>query len=451
MALPPAARFGYRDGTHGVRRAGECDAMATSRPSARGTLAATLRAIHERFVTGDIDPAFLESTPLRREVAESWRRSLAGGVDPDCVTEQAVSDDVSRLREAHPLSSAMPIIRQLLVEDAAESGVVVAVTAADGTLLWVEGDRNARRRAEAMNFAPGADWSERAAGTNAPGTALALDRAIQIRGSEHFARVVQPWSCTAVPIHARDNGALIGALDLTGGIRVVSPQTLALVRATAVAVENHLALLRLTAATTESTGTARLTVLGSNRARWVVTDEHGRSHATTLTGRHADILVLLTRHPEGLTADHLALLLDDKDLDVVTVRAEMSRLRRVIGSDFVESRPYRLLKPVTSDAGDVFDALRAGDVAEALSQYSGELLPQSVSPAIARLRTELSSSLRGAVMSAGNLALLRRWLDLPQGRDDRHGWRLLHDSAQAGSVARAQARGHLAGLDFDLA
>jgi len=42
--------------------------------------------------------------------------------------------------------------------------------------------------------------------------------------------------------------------------------------------------------------------------------------STTLTGRHADILVLLSRHPEGLSADHLAVLLDDKDLVVVTVR-----------------------------------------------------------------------------------------------------------------------------------
>jgi GAF domain len=420
--------------------------------TARGTLAATLRTIHEQFVTGDIDPACLESSPLRREVAESWRRSLAGGVDPDCITEQVVSDDVARLRDAHQLSSAMPIIRQLLVDDAAQSGVVVAVTAADGTLLWVEGDRTARRRAEAMNFVPGADWSERAAGTNAPGTALALDRAVQIRGSEHFARVVQPWSCTAVPIHA--GGALLGAIDLTGGTRVVSPQTLALVRATAIAVENHLALLRLTGATPESPSTARLTVLGSNRPQWAVTDECGQSHATTLTGRHADILVLLSRHPEGLTADHLALLLDEKDLDVVTVRAEMSRLRRVVGTDLIASKPYRLLKPIASDAGDVHDALRAGDVAKALARYSGELLPQSVSPAIARLRLELSTSLREAVMtgsSSGNLRLLRRWLDLPEGRDDRHGWRLLHDHAEAGSAARAQARGHLAGLDLDLA
>jgi hypothetical protein len=73
-----------------------------------------------------------------------------------------------------------------------------------------------------------------------------------------------------------------------------------------------------------------------------------------------------------------------------------------------------------------------------------------VSPAIARLRTQLSMSLREAVLATGDFGMLRRWLDLPEGRDDRDGWQMLHDSAQAGSVARAQARGYLAGLDFDL-
>jgi hypothetical protein len=301
-----------------------------------------------------------------------------------------------------------------------------------------------------MNFVPGADWSERGAGTNAPGTALALDagcRSAEPSTSPHR----QPWSCTAVPVHDPATGVLIGAIDLTGGTQVASPQTLALVRATAVAVENHLALLRLSQPAVADPMTARLTVLGADRPRWQMTDDRGESQTSTLTGRHADILVLLSRHPEGLSADHLAMLLDDKDLDVVTIRAEMSRLRRVIGAEYIASRPYRLLSPIASDVGDVFDALQACDVDGALSRYTGELLPQSVSPGIARVRTELSASVRGAVLSSGNLALLRRWLELPEGRDDRHGWRQLHDRAASGSVERAQARGHLAGLDFDLA
>lgn len=430
--------------------------MATSRFS-NGRASArlsNLRAVHELFVAGQVDENYLDSTQLRPVVADSWRRSLATGVDPDIGAAQSSSVAVAleEMRAAHPLASALPVIRRLLIEDAADAGVVVAVTAADGTLLWVEGDRNAIRKAEAMNFVPGADWSESGAGTNAPGTALALDTELQIRGSEHFSRIVQPWSCTAAPVHDPVSGALIGAIDLTGGADVATPQTLALIRATAVAVENHLALLQLRQPQfVEPIVGARLSVLGADRPQWRASDADGNAHTTTLTGRHADILVLLSRHPEGLSADHLAMLLDDNDLDTVTVRAEVSRLRRVIGAEFVASRPYRLLTPIRTDMSDVVDALEAGDVDAAVSRYTGALLPQSVSPGVARMRTELSASVRGAVLASGDFRLLRRWLDSPEGRDDRHGWRTLHDNTPPGSVMRAQASGHLAGLDFDLA
>jgi transcriptional regulator of acetoin/glycerol metabolism len=401
--------------------------------------ASDVRAVHELFVAGQVDAGFLDTAPLRRVVAESWQRSLATGVDPDLGGVRSATLTLEQLRATHPLASALPVIRRLLVEDASDAGVVVAVTAADGTLLWVEGDPAACRKAQAMNFVAGADWSERSAGTNAPGTALALDRELQIRGSEHFTRIVQPWSCTAVPVHDPVTGLLLGAIDLTGGADVATPQTLALVRATAVAVENHLALLRLTSARPSGTATARLSVLGAERPRWTANDENGSTRTCTLTGRHADILVLLSRRPEGMSADHLAMLLDDQDLDAVTIRAEMSRLRRVIGAENVGSRPYRLLAPVGSDVDDVFAALRRGDVESAMDRYAGALLPQSVSPAVARLRTELSTGLRAAVLSTGSIALLRRWLELPEGRDDRDGWQRLHDHCNRAATSRRLA------------
>jgi hypothetical protein len=55
---------------------------------------------------------------------------------------------------------------------------------------------------------------------------------------------------------------------------------------------------------------------------------------------------------------------------------------------------------------------------------------------------------RGAAM--GTLALLRCWLELPEGRNDRDGWRVRHDSVKAEPVTRAQAGGQLADLDFGL-
>ena len=89
------------------------------------------------------------------------------------------------------------------------------------------------------------------------------------------------------------------------------------------------------------------------------------------------------------------------------------------------------MQPIVSDVDEVFEALARDNVESALSHYAGPLLSQSVSPAIARLRTEMSASLRHAVLTSAQLPVLRSWLDLPEGRDDRDGWRLLHDITRA--------------------
>ncbi|WP_407938995.1 sigma-54-dependent transcriptional regulator family protein [Mycolicibacterium fluoranthenivorans] len=421
------------------------DKTRSVKPSPEAT-ADSARPVHELIVAGQ--------KPLRRFVAESWQRSLAIGVDPDRgAREAAAAARLSELRNGHPLAVALPVIRKLLVDYAVDSGVVVAVTAADGTMLWVEGDAEACRKVAAMNFVPGADWSEQGAGTNAPGTALALDREVQIDGHEHFSRLVRPWTCTAVPVHDPVTGLPIGSIDLTGGSSIGSAQTLALVRATAVAVEHRLALSYSQTPAVPADSVGRLTVLGADRPSWHTVDERGRTRSQQLSGRHAEILVLLLQHSEGLSSDHLAVLLDERELDAVTIRAELSRLRRIVGTDTIGSRPYRLLAPMDSDMGEVFAALRRGDIDAALDNYTGLLLPRSGSPAVARLRTELSSSLRGAVLaasSAGDSRALRRWLDLPEARDDRHGWQTLHDHHGADELTRAHIRGHLTALDTAL-
>ncbi|WP_099023258.1 GAF domain-containing protein [Mycolicibacterium palauense] len=375
-----------------------------------------VQALHKLVVAGQVDPAALGAMALRGLVADSWRRSLSTGVDPDRQGPHSRNDtELERLRRNHPLTRAMPLIRRLLVQDAAEAGHMVGVADAGGTLMWVEGDRRACRRGEEMNFLPGADWSERSAGTNAPGTALVLDREVQIRRWEHFSRVAQPWSCTASPVRDPTTGELLGVIDLTGQADAATSQTLALLRATAFAVGKHVALQRL-AQTAVPTGltvwSARVTALGAGRPTWSVCTGAGAGQTSTLAPRHADILVLLMQHPEGLSADHLAVLLDNNDLDAVSVRAEMSRLRRAIGARFLGSKPYRLLEPVTSDLDGVLDALAGGDVARAMDLCGGPLLPNSTSPGIARLRVELRAALRQAAIDARDDAVLARWARL---------------------------------------
>ena len=109
--------------------------------------------------------------------------------------------------------------------------------------MSIEGTANMRLRAAAdMNFAEGTSWSEGGAGTNAIGTALALDHAVQVFGPEHFADPVQRWTCSACPIHDPDTGAVIGVIDLTGELSTVHPHSLAVATATARAVEASLQL-----------------------------------------------------------------------------------------------------------------------------------------------------------------------------------------------------------------
>ena len=255
-----------------------------------------LHRAHDDFVsTGQLDRA------LRPVVVDSWRRSVRHGLNPETSLAPIRLDGarLAEIRATHPLASVMPVIRRLLVDSAAEAGLLVAVSDAAGQLLWVEGSSELRSRAEGMHFLPGADWSEAEAGTNAPGTALALDRPVQILGPEHLARLVTPWSCSAAPIHEPDTGAMLGVLDLTGGPEVATPQTLTLVRATVAAVEAELRLERVDPSTAPRVVAGQwahpqLDVLGRRQARLTA-----GSTSTVLSARHSEILVLLAECEDG--------------------------------------------------------------------------------------------------------------------------------------------------------
>jgi hypothetical protein len=143
--------------------------------------------------------------------------------------------------DAHPLAAAVPLIRACLGPVAEEAQHLIVVSDAQGLLLWIEGDVRVRvRAADRMNFTAGAMWSEIRAGTNAVGTALAVDHAVQVFAAEHFNEVVQDWTCSAAPVHDPDSNELLGAIDLTGAMSTVHPHSFGLAVATAQAVEAHL-------------------------------------------------------------------------------------------------------------------------------------------------------------------------------------------------------------------
>ncbi|MFC3688309.1 GAF domain-containing protein [Aquipuribacter hungaricus] len=411
---------------------------------------------------------------VRPLVEESWRRSRAAGVDPEHPVLDVDVDDatLSRLRRASPLTTALPLLERMLL-DGADDAHVLAVSDAEGRLLHVRGDTQVRRRMESLGFTEGARWDEAHVGTNAPGTALALDTPVRILSGEHWATPVHRWSCSAAPVHDPVTGEVLGAVDLSGGDEVASSYALALVRAAAAAVEASL-LPRAPAPRRrgEPVGAAGRgadpggQVPGGRRAgqpvggpggapAWLqvlgvdqpVLHVDGRAHP--LTPRHAEILLVLAGHEAGVGGDALAESLSEQLLSPVTVRAEVSRLRsvlrRLLGAEAVGTRPYRLLVPLRSDADDVAAALARGAHRRALDLYGGPLLPASEAPVATRARHELQGRLRGSVLRAGSTDSLWRWAST-QGRDDLEAWQRLLRELPYGSPRRAEVSAHLAAL-----
>ncbi|MFE0100575.1 GAF domain-containing protein [Streptomyces sp. NPDC059009] len=374
-----------------------------------------LRRAHESFTA-----AGTVARPVRSVVADSWRRSARARVSPEGfeASVELTDGELGSYRAEHPLARVMPLCRELMGTYASDGEHLLAVCDAHGRLLWVEGHAATRQRAGRMNFVPGARWAESAMGTNAPGTAVAVDRPVQVFAAEHFMRRVQPWTCAAAPVHDPRTGRLLGAIDITGGDGLAHPHSLAFVQAVARAAELQLAASAPRPATGD---TVELTALGRDEALLLA---HGRK--VRLSRRHSEIVVLLARHPEGLSGDELlCALYEDESVTPVTLRAELARLRRVLGPELLRSRPYRLAARVESDVALVERRLAAGSVTAAVAAYSGPLLPASQAPAVARLRRRLADELRAALVTRRDPDLLSDWAHSPWGEDDFAVWRAL--------------------------
>ncbi|MFK4225954.1 GAF domain-containing protein [Streptomyces sp. NPDC019890] len=374
---------------------------------------AELRRAYDAYLT-----AGRVERPVRSVVAESWRRSARAQVSPEGTPGVELdAEALAAYRENHPLARVMPLVRELMGAYARDGEHLVAVCDAHGRLLWVEGPAATRSRAGGMNFVPGARWAETVAGTNAPGTAITVDRPVQVFAAEHFRRPVQAWTCAAAPVHDPATGRLLGAVDITGGDRLAHPHSLAFVGAVARAAESQLALL----APPPAAESVRLSALGRDEALLVAGGRKVR-----LSRRHSEILVLLAHRPEGVGGDELLVeLYEDESVTPVTLRAELSRLRGLLGPELLRSRPYRLAVAVDADFDTVTRRLASGAVTGALSAYAGPLLPASQAPAVARLRRRLEDQLRAALITRGDPGLLADWAYSPWGEDDLPAWRAL--------------------------
>src|SRR5437879_8642243 len=195
--------------------------LSIASPSEIERTARQLRVMREGFLSTGTLAMY---TP-RSMILNSWQRCNAMHVNPSrrCAPLAiARESQLNRVREANELliRATHPVIGRL-TDFLAASGYVVVLSDAKGCLLDVVGDTGIRRRLARIDFIPGGNWSEAAAGTNAIGTALADGHVVQLMAAEHYCDGWQDLTCTAAPIRHPFTGEVMGVLDVTGNYRLI--------------------------------------------------------------------------------------------------------------------------------------------------------------------------------------------------------------------------------------
>lgn len=175
-------------------------------------------------------------------IKKSHQRCEEYGVDK----AQVLSSKILKGREVHThlarneylLKVASPFM-EIIYDSVANSGFFILLTDNEGCILKSVGDPEIIDESEKLNMVVGAYMHEKNIGTNAMGTAISENQAIQVTASEHFISAYHRWTCSAAPIH-NCKGEIIGSLNLTGESHLVHPHTLGLVVAAVRAIENQI-------------------------------------------------------------------------------------------------------------------------------------------------------------------------------------------------------------------
>lgn len=188
-----------------------------------------------------VDEGVLDSNRINERISESWYRCKQANVNPHMNKGQKIlSSDIFQDQKKKSeifLDIAIPQIQNMR-KTIDELQMMALLIDPDGYVLSLSGNQQTLKRAKHINFIEGVKWTEAAVGTNAIGTALQIEEAIMISGTEHYSVASHSWSCAASPIH-NDDGKLIGVLDFSCPIEFSHPYMLGMVTSIAHAIERE--------------------------------------------------------------------------------------------------------------------------------------------------------------------------------------------------------------------
>jgi len=142
--------------------------------------------------------------PVGERVRASWRRSQGYGVPLDAVRPVFAGTEARDSLFHQCGSEVLSGLHRTLVNEP----VSLMLTDAEGLVLdRLCGDSSLLRALDAVHLAPGFAFSEREAGTNGLGLALADRVPALVHAEEHYSLSLCGYTCAAVPVSTRSPGA----------------------------------------------------------------------------------------------------------------------------------------------------------------------------------------------------------------------------------------------------
>ncbi|MBJ7311976.1 sigma-54-dependent Fis family transcriptional regulator [Rugamonas sp. CCM 8940] len=175
-------------------------------------------------------------------IETSHQRSLAYGLAADSAADfsplrpdaLALLIEKNRLLHTHAIPAMETLYQQIV-----NTHNMVILTDANGVIVHSLGDDDFLEKANRVALQPGVAWSEASKGTNAIGTAIAEKAPALVHAEQHFLSVNHFLTCSAAPI-TDHLGKVVGVLDVSGDQRSFHKHTMALVRMSALMIENQL-------------------------------------------------------------------------------------------------------------------------------------------------------------------------------------------------------------------
>lgn len=201
-----------------------------------------------------------QEVSLPYQLEDSWQRSSRYGLTRDDDVQPWVASSLlndARAENGWVNHLVAPLLTRLRPQLSSHPSILV-LSDATGLVLETYGNSDFLHKAQRFALSPGHLWGEHARGTNAIGTALALQRHCEVSGGEHFLSRNAGLFCSAAPVF-RPDGQIAGVLDLSTPAQTPRRDASALIRRAVCQIEHSWAS----------------SALGANR--WLLSLHHDRA------------------------------------------------------------------------------------------------------------------------------------------------------------------------------